>query len=185
MSASKITIDLSDCNSFNALRSSLDRLSLGGLEFWNVRLTLARIVSASSFSRSLTASSIVAMISLLENVLEVIEKLRPFARRSVSVWVNYLEDMLVTHFFLSVILVAICVILFFLINSSNSRICLFCVKSKDFLYEFSWIFSTRWNSSGVIDSKVLPFNCSMLFLSLSRITWLIYPLLQQQFTSAL
>ena len=28
-------------------------------------------------------------------------------------------------------------------------------------------------SSGVIDSKILPFNCSMLFLSLSRITWLI------------
>ena len=35
-------------------------------------------MSASSFSRSFTASSTVAMISLLGSVLEVIEKLRPF-----------------------------------------------------------------------------------------------------------
>ena len=46
-------------------------------------------------------------ISLLGSVLEVIEKLRPFARRSVSIWVNCLEDILITHFFLSVILVAL------------------------------------------------------------------------------
>ena len=61
-----------------ALHLSLDRLSFGGLEFSSVRLTLAQIMSASSFSRSFTASSIVAMISLLGSVLEVIEKLRPF-----------------------------------------------------------------------------------------------------------
>ena len=58
-------------------------------------------MSASSFSRSFTASSIVAMISLLGSVLEVIEKLRPFASRKwVSIWVNCLEDILITHFFL-------------------------------------------------------------------------------------
>ena len=32
-SAGKITIDVSDCNSFKALRWFLDRLSLGDLEF--------------------------------------------------------------------------------------------------------------------------------------------------------
>ena len=37
-------------------------------------------MSASSFSRSFTASSAVAMISLLGSVLEVIEKLMPFAK---------------------------------------------------------------------------------------------------------
>ena len=77
-SAGKITVDVSDCNSFKALHSSLDRLSLGGLEFWSERLTLAWIVSASSFSRSFTTSPLVAMIWLLGSVLEVIEKLRPF-----------------------------------------------------------------------------------------------------------
>ena len=46
---------------------------------------------------------------------------------------------------------------------------LFFVKSKDFLYEFWWSFFTRWNSSGVIDSKI-----SHSILSLSHITWLIY-----------
>ena len=69
-SAGKITIDVSDCNSFKALRTSLDRLSLGGLEFRSVRLTLARIVSIFSFSRPFTLSSILAMISLLGSVSE-------------------------------------------------------------------------------------------------------------------
>ena len=125
------------------------------------------------FSRSFTASSIVAKIPLFGIALELIEKLRPFARRSVSTWDNCLEEILITHFFLSVILAALCVALFLLINSLNSHVCLFFVNSKDFLYKFSWIFSIRWNASGIIDSKILPFNCSMLFLSLSRITWLI------------
>ena len=111
--------------------------------------------------------------SYLGSALEVVEKLRPFARRSVSIWVNCLEHILITHFFLSVILVVLCVTLFLLINSLNFCICLFFVNSKDFLYKFSGIFSTRWNSSGVIDAKILPFNFSMLFLSLSRITSLI------------
>ena len=69
-------------------------------------------------------------------VLEVIEKLRPFARRSVLIWVNCLEDILITHFFLSAILVALCVVLFLLINSLDLHICLFLVISKDFLYDF-------------------------------------------------
>ena len=51
------------------------------------------------------------MIFSLGSVLEVIEKLRPFVERSVSIWVNYLEEILVTHFFLSAILVALCVTL--------------------------------------------------------------------------
>ena len=33
LSAGKITLDISDCKSFKALHSSLERLSLGGLEF--------------------------------------------------------------------------------------------------------------------------------------------------------
>ena len=74
------------------------------------------------------------MISLLENALEVIENLRPFMRRSVSIWVSLLEDILITHVLLSVMLMALCVTSFLPINSSNFRICLFFVKSKDFLY---------------------------------------------------
>ena len=41
---------------------------------------------------------------------------------------------LITHFFLSVILVEFCVTLFLLISSSNFRLCLFFVQSKDFLW---------------------------------------------------
>ena len=83
-------------------------------------------------------------------------EVKALSRRSVLIWVNCPEDILIIYFFLYVILLALCVTLFLLINSLNFRICLFFVNSKDFLYEFSWIFSTRWNSSGVIDSKILP-----------------------------
>ena len=83
-----------------------------------------------------TASCPLAMISLLGSVLEVIKKLRPFERRSVSIWVNYLEDILITHFFLSVILVALSVALFLLINkfSCMSLSCWF----KRFLIRNWW-----------------------------------------------
>ena len=66
------------------------------------------------------------MISLLENALEVIENLRPFMRRSVSIWVSLLEDILITHVLLSVMLMARCVTSFLPINSSNFRMSLFC-----------------------------------------------------------
>ena len=155
------------------MHSSLDRLSIEGLEFWSVRLTLVQVMSASSFSRPFTAAYIVAVIPLFGTALEVIEKLRHFARRSVSTWVNCLEDILITHIFLFVILVAFYVTLFLLINSLNFCIFLFFDNSEDLLYKFSWIFSTRWNSSGVIDSKILLFNCLTLFLRLSGIAWLI------------
>ena len=46
---------------------------------------------------SLTTSSVVAMISLLGSILEVIEKLRPFARRSVSVCVSFLLNQKVSY----------------------------------------------------------------------------------------
>ena len=68
---------------------------------------MARIVPASSFLRFFTAFSVVTMISLLGSVLEVTENLRPFAKRSVSIWVDCLKDMLITHFVLSVILAAL------------------------------------------------------------------------------
>ena len=76
------------------------------------------------------------MIYFLGSVLEVIEELRPFARRSVSIWVNYLQDILIAHCFLSVILVALCVTLFLLINSLNFRICLFFVNYTNFHESF-------------------------------------------------
>ena len=47
----------------------------------------------------------------------------------------------------------LCGTLFLLINSLDFRICLFFVNPKDFLYEYSSIFSTIWNSSGAIDSN--------------------------------
>ena len=65
MSSVKITTDVSDFNSFEALRSSLNRLSWWGLQFWSVRFILARIVSD---------SSTVAMIYLLgSNLVMMIE----------------------------------------------------------------------------------------------------------------
>ena len=94
----------------------------------------------------------------------------------VSIWVNCWEDISMTYFFLAVILVALCVTLFLLINSLNFCICLFFVNSKDFLYKFPWIFSTRWNSSGVINSKILPLICSMLFLRLPHYVIDMHPL---------
>ena len=66
---------------------------------------------------------------LLGSVLEVIEKLRLFVRRSVLIWVNCWKDIFITHFFLSAILVALCY-LFLLINSSNFCICLFLLNQK-------------------------------------------------------
>ena len=39
------------------------------------------------------------MISLLDSLLEVIEKLRPFARRSTLIWVNCLEDIFLDFLF--------------------------------------------------------------------------------------
>ena len=81
---------------------------------WSVRL-----ISASSFSRSFTASSIVATISLLDSVFELIEKLRPSARRLVSTWIDCLEYKLITDFFLFVMLVVFRVTSFLLISSSN------------------------------------------------------------------
>ena len=98
---------------------------------------------------------------------------KAFARRLVSMWVNCLEEILITHSYFSV-MIALYVTLFLLIISSNFHICLFFVKSKDFLYQCQLIFSIRWNSSGFIDSKSLPLNCSMLFLSLSCMTWFMY-----------
>ena len=110
---------------------------------------------------------------LLGSVLEVIEKLRLIARRSVLIWVNCWKDIFITHFFLSVILVALCyfVLLIFADQFIEFSYMSLFVKSKDLLYEFLWIFFTRRNSSGVMDSKILPYNNSMLLLSLSHITW--------------
>ena len=53
-------------------------------EFSSARIILAGVVSDFLFSRSSTASSIVAMIFLLDSALEVLENLRPFAAGSVS-----------------------------------------------------------------------------------------------------
>ena len=53
---------------------------------------LGVVIFISSFSRDFTTSSIVAMISLFGIVLEESEKLRHFARRSVSIRVNFLKD---------------------------------------------------------------------------------------------
>ena len=75
----------------------------------------------------------------IRQFLEVIEKLRPFARRLVSIWVNCLEDILITHFFLSAILVPLWVTLFLLINSQHFHICLFSMKSKLKNYTSQWL----------------------------------------------
>ena len=55
---------------------------------------LGVVIFISSFSRDFTTSSIVAMISLFGIVLEESEKLRHFARRSVSVRVNFLKALI-------------------------------------------------------------------------------------------
>ena len=98
------------------------------------------------------------MISLLGSVLEIIETLRYFVRRWVLIWVNCLEDILITHFFLSVMLVALCATYFFLISF---RICpyLSLCQIKRFLIQILVNLFTRWNPSGVINSKILSFIC--------------------------
>ena len=69
--------------------------------FWEVPLRFGILKRKAYFgtncdrlflSRSFTVSSIVAIIPSLGNVLDVIEKLRSFARRSVSILVNCLEE---------------------------------------------------------------------------------------------
>ena len=90
MFAGEIIIDVSGCNSFKTLYSFLERLSLGGFEFWSAGVILKEIVAAFLYSKFFIASSMVAMISLFDSVLEVIEKLKHFARRLLSVWVNCL-----------------------------------------------------------------------------------------------
>ena len=137
-----------------------------------VRLILAQILLASSFLKSFISSSIIAMICLLGSFLEKLEKLKPFQKRSVSIWVDCLEDMLITYFFVSVILLVVFVN-FYHCSVDQILIYVFFVKSKVFLCKFWFIFSRRWSSSVVTNSKILSFNCLMLLLSSPCITWLI------------
>ena len=120
-----------------------------------MRLILAQIVLASPIYRSFTASSMAAIISLWDKVLEVTEKLRPFARRLVSIWVICLEDILITHFFLSVMLVALPVTLFFLISSSNFCNVSFLLNQK---------ISDKNFHESFLHSKILPFHCKNVLL---------------------
>ena len=83
-----------------------------------------------------------------------------FSVRSVLFWVNCLEDILITHFFLSVILVALCIVFLWLTYSSNSRVCIFFVTWKDFWYEFWWAFSTWYKLSYMIYWHYLTSSCS-------------------------
>ena len=50
---------------------------------------------------------------------------------------------------------------------------LFLLNQRIHYSNFHESFLQNGNSLGVIDSKILPLNCLMLFLILSRITWLI------------
>ena len=59
------------------------------------------------------------MISLSSGILEVIKKFRPFARKTVSIWVNCLEDRLITNFFLCIMLVALFVTLLLLYQKTS------------------------------------------------------------------
>ena len=88
---------------FQSFALILGRVSFKGLEIWSVRLILARIMSASSFLRSFTTSSLIVMISFLGSVLEIIYKLRSFA----------------------IMLIALCVTFFLLISLSSFNVCLY------------------------------------------------------------
>ena len=120
----------------------IDQISLSITFFWS-QLNLG------SVSQQPLAISFWSQWQFLTNLLRSsecdihLEDLRPFARGSVSIWLNYLEDILTTHLLLFVILVALCVTLLLLINSLNFRICLFFVNSRDFLFEFPLIFSDK------------------------------------------
>ena len=85
----------------------------------------------------------------IRRVLEVIEKLRPFARRLVLIWINCLEDINNPFLFICYISGALC-----------------CFILADQFIRFSY---TTFHESFLQDSKMLPFNSSMLFLILSRI----------------
>ena len=96
-----------------------------------------------------------AMLYLFGSVLELTVKLQPIVRRSVLIWVNCLEDMLINHSFVSVMFAALCVTLPFLIISSNFHICLFFVKSKDFFYNTWAVESSRKDSSKFVSRHFL------------------------------
>ena len=115
--AGKTTIDISDCNYFKALRSSFQMFEI--------------LKSQAYFGKNRVSPFIYKILCcifyssyafLCSSVLEVIKQLKPFERRSVSIWVYCLEDILTTHFFLSFMLLVLCVTLFLLISSSNFRV---------------------------------------------------------------
>ena len=135
--------------------SSLECLSLGGMGCWSLRLFWHEFCQPLFFSRSFTTSSIVA-IFLLGSVLEVIENLSVFARRSVSIWLNCQEDILITHFFSSFMLVALCVTLFLLINSSNFCVSFFLLNQKISYKNSSIVFLFR-SASSIVSVQVCVF----------------------------
>ena len=141
LSAGKLTTDISDGTSFKVLSSFLEWLLLCGLKFWFLALILAETEWVSSFSKSFAASSIVAMIFIFESILEVIAKWD--LSQDGRFWFGLIVlKTLITHFFLSHLLVALCVF------SSCFQIYQFpymphfcCVKKS--LYISWWIFSIR------------------------------------------
>ena len=138
------------------------------MEFWSVRLTLAWIVSLPLF-RILCCIFYCSCDIFIRQCFRSNWEVKALCERLVSIWVNCLEDILISHLFWSVILGALRVTVFLLISSLNFRICLFFVKLKDFLYKFSWFFYKMELLMQDGTPKILPFNCLMLFLSLSHL----------------
>ena len=58
-------------------------------------------------------------------------EVKALCKKMVLIWVNCLEDILINHFLLSVLLVVLCVTLFLLISSSNHLRC-------PMIWEVSW-----------------------------------------------
>ena len=86
------------------------------------------------FSSSFTASSIVAMISLLGSVFRSNWEVKTPCEK-IWEWFKCPENIWITHFILHVMLI---VISYFVLadSSSNFCICLLFVKTKNFLYKF-------------------------------------------------
>ena len=126
MSAGKIRIDVSDCNSFKVLRSPLDRLSLGAFGILKCKAYFFTHHVSLFFFKILYCIFYSSYNIFIRHCFRSNCEVKALGKDICFDMGNCLKDILITHFFLSVMLVALCVTLFLLIDSSNFRMSLFC-----------------------------------------------------------
>ena len=107
-------------------------------------------------------------------------EMRSFARRSVLIWVNCLEDINNPFLFISFVGSTLC--FFFLLSNLSVSIYASILLRQKSLYTYLDESFLSDRQVIYIGPKILPSDCIVLFLSLSHLTWLIYiysPIQQQ------